>query len=224
MKLNFAPTSYKQHGHQPIQPFLSEVTRKPELHSHRKLPSVLMHRPFLHRLESAEHSSLSSRQRRHEHRLRRQLYLIHFSKTCEGLRSLLPSATAPNVNIWWSVIQEVVGQDGLISTTVGPLCVTTFHKRSLNSNRNFANQSPRRATSRQRLTLLSDRNRILAGWFNDFPLFYLLVHDQLLTHALIPQSYRTNLYVRCEHYATQRAQQQSTALTGRQKLQAINSL
>lgn len=45
---------------------------------------------------------------------------------------------------------------------------------------------------------------MLAGWFNDFPLFYLLVSDQLMTHALIPQSNRANLYVRCERYATQR--------------------
>lgn len=83
--------------------------------------------------------------------------------------------------------------------------MTTFHKRSLNSNRNFANQSRSRGTSRQRLTLLSDRNRFLAGLFNDFPLFYLLVRDQLLTHALTSQSNRSNLYVPCEHYATQRA-------------------
>lgn len=68
--------------------------------------------------------------------------------------------------------------------------MSTFHKRSLNSNP--ADQSPSRGTSCQRLTLLSDRNRFLAGWLNDFPLFHLLVRDQLLTHALIPQSYRSH--------------------------------
>ena len=53
---------------------------------------------------------------------------------------------------------------------------------------NFLSQNPINRNSRKRPSLVSDRDHLLAAWFNIFPLFFTLVIDHLtLDHSMFAE-------------------------------------